>query len=121
MFLICTLKWALFGLHQFRKRTTEFAAWEDIMNIPEILWRHVRHIDFQGDRHRVCKDLRDVFTDLMQFQAGECPHRPEAVQVLQSQDNGRRELLCVYCNQDLEIKKIVYGLKGNLPTAPRSA
>lgn len=92
------------------------------MNSPEVLWSHVRHIDFQGsDRHKIAKELTAVFAELIQFANGDCPHRPEAVMILEGQQSGSKSTLCVYCSQEIEIKKIQWGLKGRFPLAPKSA
>lgn len=89
------------------------------MNAPEIRWAMLKHIDFQGDRHKICKDLRELFDDLLKCQGGDCPHRPDAVAILQ--EGQAKGSICVYCSQEIEVKRIIWGIKGTFPKAPGAA
>jgi hypothetical protein len=89
----------------------------------EILWRHISHIDFQsGDRHLIAKKITEVMVERDQFKKGDCPHRPDPVQVLKANESNRADgAPCVWCEQDLAIVKVIWGLKSKLPNVPRSA
>ena len=89
----------------------------------EILWRHISHIDFQSaDKHYLAKKIDEVCREREAFKKGECPHRPDPVQVLKANEANKADSSpCVWCEQELKIVKVVWGLKSKLPDVPRSA
>jgi hypothetical protein len=89
----------------------------------EVRWKMIQHIDFVGmDKHGISKGITEVFKELKEFESGTCPHRPDPVQVLKaSESNSGTGSVCVFCEEQIEIKRVVWGPKSKLPNVPRSA
>lgn len=90
---------------------------------PQLTWAMIKTIDFQGDPHLAIKMLNETIADKFMSDQGKCPHRPTSDKVIMSGDmswkaNGS---FCVYCSQEIEMERIVWRAKKQLPTAPRSA
>lgn len=93
------------------------------MSAPQLEFRHIRHIDFGSqDKHYLVKEINKLIGEVMQYVTGDCPHRPDEVRLLKDQETNKAAgSICVWCGSELEIKKVVWGIKGNIPRAPQSA
>ena len=93
------------------------------MGIPELHWKHIRHVDFQSnDKVYLVKEIQKIVADVVGVMSGDCPHRPDEIRLLKDQESNKAAgSQCVWCSQEIEIKKIVWGPKSKFPVAPKSA
>lgn len=93
------------------------------MNLPVIEWRHVRHFDMQvSDKHKFVKEMNQFLAEVFQFVNGECPHRPDEVRLLKDQETNKAAgSVCVWCQQEIEIRKIIWGPKSRFPLPPKAS
>jgi hypothetical protein len=93
------------------------------MNAPEISFKHIRHIDFHSaDRHYLTKEINKLIGEVIEYMRGDCPHRPDEIRLLKDQETNKAAGgFCIWCDQEIEIKKVVWGPKSRFPMAPKSA